>query len=258
MYSALVQKSIYEPPHETEQERPEGNFLNFLKELPQTGFGRFTLATSLMGMGVSFAGPFFAVHMLNNLKLGYNKYTIVTMTATAAIIVSLGLWGRIIDRLGAIRPIRLCAIIIALVPLPWVVFQDYRMLLGAQVVSGFAWAGFNLAAFVYYLGSVEPRTRVTSIAYFNALNFFCAFVGATLGGWVGPMLPTITGHYLLQTVFLVSFVLRIGPALMYYTIKKEDLPVSKLTPVERMFFDPTLIMRPGITRSILRLPKRSI
>lgn len=257
MFSAIIQKSIYEPPRETEQDRPEGNFLSFLKELRHTEFGRFTLATALLSMGVTFAGPFFAVHMLNNLKLGYNKYTIVNVTATAGIILFLGLWGRIIDRMGAIRPIRICAIIIALIPLPWVVFTDYRMLLFAQVVSGFAWSGFNLAAFVYYLGSVEPRTRVTSIAYFNALNFFFAFAGATLGGWLGPMLPVITYNYL-PTVFLVSFVLRIGPALMFYNIKKEHLPVSKLTPVERMFFDPTLIMRPGVTRSILRLPKRSI
>ena len=257
MCSALIQKVIYEPPQTTEQDRPEGNFLSFLKELPHTKFGRFTLATSLLSLAVTFAGPFFAVHMLNNLHFSYSRYTIVAVTATAGVIIFLGLWGRIIDRMGAIRPLRVCAIIIALIPLPWVVFQDFRMLLGAQMVSGFAWSGFNLAAFVYYLGSVEPRTRVTSIAYFNALNLFCAFAGATLGGWLGPLLPALAGHYL-PTVFLASFVLRIGPALMFYTIKKEELPVGRLTPLERMFFDPSLIMRPGITRSILKLPKRSV
>lgn len=255
--SALIQKTIYEPPHTTEQDRPKGNFRVFLKELPHTKFGRFTLATALLSLGMAFAGPFYAVHMLNNLKLGYNKYTIVSVTATAGIIVFLGLWGRIIDRMGAIRSIRVCAIIIAMIPLLWVVFENYWILLCAQIVAGFACSGFNLAAFVYYLGSVDPRKRVTSIAYFNALCLFFVFAGATLGGWLGPLLPVLTGHYL-QTVFLVSFMLRIGPALMFYTIKKEELPVSKLTPLERMFFDPSLIMRPGVTRSILRLPKRSI
>ena len=254
--SGIMHKFMYEPPRMANQNQPEGSFLAFLRQLPSTKFGRFTLATSLLGLGVSFAGPFFAVHMLNNLKFSYSEYTVVNVTATAAVIAFLGLWGGIIDRVGAILPLRLCAIIITLIPLPWVIFENYWLLLCAQILSGFAWAGFSLAVFVYYLGSVAPQTRISGMSYFNALGLFCASAGSTLGGWLGPYLPVLTNYYL-QTVFLISFALRLGPALMFYRIKEEKLPAGKLTLVEKLFFEPTLILRPSIARSMLRLPKRS-
>ena len=107
-----------------------------------------------------------------------------TLAATAASIASLGLLGRIIDRMGAVRTIQLCALILTLVPLPWVVFENHWLLMRTMAASGFAWSGLTPAAFVYYLGSVDPRTRVTAIAYVNVLSLFFAFVGATLDDWL--------------------------------------------------------------------------
>jgi MFS family permease len=254
--SALFLTLIYEPPSTMKKHKQTGGFLAFIKALPRTNFGTFTLATSLLSLAVNFSAPFFAVHMLKNLKLSYVGYTILTVTATAATVGSLGLWGRLIDRLGAIAPIRFCALGITLLPLPWVITGNFWLLMCTQVLAGFCWAGFNLGVFVYYLNYRGHALRVSSISYFNAIYFFCVFVGSTLGGLLGPHLPTIT-TYQLQTIFIISVLLRIAPAFLLQSIKIEK-PPQKFTTIERLFFNPKFNIFPGITRSIFRLFKRDI
>jgi len=243
-------------PLSAKKTRQAGGFLAFVKALPQTNFGTFTLATSLLSLAVNFSAPFFAVHMLKNLKLSYVGYTILTVTVTAATVSFLGLWGRLIDRLGAIAPIRFCALGITLLPLPWVITDNFWLLMCTQVLAGFCWAGYNLAVFVYYLNYQGHAIRVSSISYFNAINFFCVFVGSTLGGLLGLHLPTLA-KYQLQTIFIVSVLMRIAPAFLLQSIKIEK-PPQKFTVIEKLFFDPKFNISPGITRSIFRFFKRDI
>lgn len=254
--SSLLFTLMYEPPVSEKQPGQTSGFFAFIKTLPRTDFGNFTLATSLLSIGVNFSAPFFAVHMLRNLKLSYVEYTILVVSATAAVIGFLGLWGRIIDRLGSVVALRFCALGITLLPLPWVITDNYLVLLGAQIFAGFCWAGFNLAVFVYFLNSSNCTTRVSSISYFYAINFFCVFVGATLGGLLGPHLPTIA-RFQLQTIFVVSVLMQIVPAILFQTVKIKKRP-QKFTAIEKLFFDPSLNIRPVITRSILRLFNRNL
>ena len=254
--SGLLFIWMYEPPAAIEEPKQAGGFLDFIKSLPRTNFGTFTLATSLLNLAVNFSAPFFAVHMLMNLKLSYVGYTVLTVTATAAIVGSIGLWGRIIDRFGAITAMRFCTLGITLLPLPWVVTENYWILMGVQIFSGFCWSGFNLGFFVYYLNFQGNIPRITSISYFNTINFFCIFAGATLGGLLGPCLPTIA-KYQLQTIFVASVLMRIVPAILFQCVKIEKHP-QKFTPIERLFFDPDLNIHLGIARSVLRLFKRNI
>lgn len=254
--SGLVTGTMYEPQATTVAPDPQDHFWRFLRDLPRNNFGRFAMAVSLLSLSVNFAGPFFAVHMLNNLKLSYTAYTVLNVTTVAATIVFLGLWGRIIDRLGAVLPLRLTAVTIALIPLPWVLFDNYLVLLATQFISGWAWSGFNLAVFVFYLDAIPKPLRINRIAQFNALNAFCVAGGATLGGWLGPLLPVWT-QYPLQMVFVVSAALRLVPAVMFQFLAEQPTP-SKLSPLERLFFDPRLTLRTGVARSMLRLFKRGI
>jgi len=254
--SGLFLMLMYEPPLSAKKHKHSGGFLAFIKALPRTNFGTFTLATSLLSLAASFSAPFFAVHMLRNLKLSYVEYTILTVTLTAATVGFLGLWGRIIDRLGAIVPIRFCALGITLLPLPWVITENYWLLMCVQVLAGFCWAGYNLAVFVYYLNYQGHAMRVSSISYFNAINFFCVFVGSTLGGLLGPHLPTVA-KYQLQTIFIISVLIRIAPAILFRKVIMEK-PPQKFTVIERLFFNPKFNIFPGVTRSIFRFFKRDI
>jgi MFS family permease len=252
--SAVMFHWYYEPPVERHPDSDRMSFMDFLKDLHTTRFGVFTVAASLLSLGVNMSGPFFAVHMLNNLQLNYISYTILIVTPIAATIATLGLWGRIIDRFGSLAAIRLSAIIVCLLPLPWVVTTSYTILLIVQVISGFSWSGFNLASFTFYVGSLKPHERINHIAYFNTINFMCAAAGSTLGGVILPYLPQVAQWHL-QSIFVFSSIVRLCPAVMFRLMRHEEYKGTMST-FERFFFDPMLTLRTGVTSSIMRHFKR--
>ncbi len=229
------------------------SFLDFLRDLHATRFGIFTAATSLLNLGVNISAPFFAVHMLNNLHLNYIAYTILIVTPIASTIATLGLWGHIIDRFGSVPAIRLSAIIVCLLPLPWVVTTSYTLLFITQVVSGFSWSGFNLATFTFYVGSLKPHERISHLAYFNTINFVCTAAGAALGGLIVLYLPQVA-QWQLQSVFVFSAVIRLGPAVLFQLVRHEEYK-GVLSTFERFLFAPVLTLR-VVVSSILRYFKR--
>ncbi len=256
LVSAALFYLHYEPPVVRHPSGEHVSFLDFLRDLHATRFGIFTVATSLLSLGVNISGPFFAVHMLNNLKLSYIAYTILIVMPIASTIATIGLWGHIIDRFGSVPAIRLSAIIVCLLPLPWVVTTSYTLLLITQIVAGFSWSGFNLATFTFYIGSLKPHERISHIAYFNTINFLCIFVGATLGGFIIPYLPQVA-QWQLQSIFVFSSLVRIGPAVLFQLIRHEKYKGAMNT-FERFFFDPTLTLTTTVTSSILRYFKRPL
>jgi len=250
--SAALMGFYYEADTIKDITKPTTTFRSFITTLHSSHFGRFTLAVSLMWLAVSFAGPFFPVHMLNDLKLSYVKYIILQQTPTVTVIIVFALWGWIVDRVGNILPIRFCAILLTLLPLPWVITDNYFALLLTMIVAGFAWAGFGLATFNYTLDALEPKIRVSSIAYYNVIVFVCMFLGSTLGGWVAPHLPKLTAHRL-EMLFLISAVLRVGPTILFYFVGVEKKRYAgPLTALERFFLYPRLNLRTGLIRSIIR------
>lgn len=255
--SGLLNLRMYEPPSHPRPPAPLYGFWRFMATLPHHSFGRFALAASWLTVGVNFSGPFFAVHMLKNLHFSYTQYTIVLSMAIATTIATLGLWGRIIDRLGAVVALRVSTLIVALLPILWVVWDDFWLLLVIQFLAGISWSGFNLAAFVYYLDSTMPQERVTKIAYFNVLNFLGVFAGATLGGILAPHLPVLEGKFALQSVFLLSGMIRFPAAMIFQFLPAQEAK-GRLTAMEKLFLDPRLSMRTGITRSIMRHFRRTI
>ncbi len=254
--SGLILMTMYDPPVAVSKPSRETSFIVFLRNLTKNNFGRFTIATSLMSIGTNFSAPFFAIHMLNHLHLSYLQYVTVNMTATAATIVSLGLWGKLVDRFGSVILLRICAGSIVLLPAYWIFFDQFSALLLIQVLAGFSWGGFNLAAVIFYMGAIDRKQRVSSIAYFNSINFICVAAGAALGGVIGPLLPAI-GKYPLLTIFMVSTILRLGPSFLFAAVK-EPKDIIGRKGLDTAFSDPRVNIQTGIVRSISKIFKRNI
>lgn len=180
----------------------------FLGALKGSNFARFLLFISLMSFTVNLAAPYFAVLMLKDLGFGYFKYTIVTITATFIMYVLMNRWGRFSDAIGNLRVLKFTAPIIAIIPLLWIVSRNPFFLVFAQIVSGFAWAGFNLCATNYIYDAVAPEKRVRYISYFNVLNGLSLSAGALAGGLLVAYLPPLMGYKIL-TLFAVSSALRL-------------------------------------------------
>jgi len=184
------------------------SFTQFLKKMPYTNFGKFSIYFALIVFTTNIAAPFFAVYMLKNLHFTYLEYMIVTITATLASLIGMRFWGKISDLYGNIKTLYILGFFVSLVPLWWVFNQNILFLICIQLVSGFAWGGFNLSASNFIYDVVSREKRALAIAYFNVLNGIAVFLGASLGALLLKF-NLITFMEPILFIFLISAVLRL-------------------------------------------------
>jgi len=245
--SSILLAIQYDPPHIVLHPGQSLTFRQFLSDLWSSQFGKFTVCSFLLNFGANFSAPFFAVYMLQDLGYSYTKYTVMAMIPTVATIVTIPVSGRLIDRVGTVRPMKFFAIVIATLSLWWVFSDNFWWLAAVQVVAGITWAGYGLSAFNYSIEVVSPTRRVASLAYANVVNSIAISAGAAVGGIVAPLLPTVAKYHL-QTIFLVSALLRIAPAVMFQFLKQDRRRPSNLSALEKFFFDPRSPFRSGMER----------
>jgi len=178
-----------------------------LKDLGSSNLGRFIIGVSLMNFATNLAGPFFAVYMLRDLKFDYLTYVTIIAVATMANLTFMTFWGRRADRAGNLKVLKVTSVLVPLVPLLWIGSHQLYYLVPVQILSGVAWAGFNLASANFVYDASPARHRMRHIAVFNFMNGSAICLGALLGGCLAPHLPPLLGYNLL-TLFLISGLLR--------------------------------------------------
>lgn len=191
-------------PHLEHKKENQFTLFDFLARIKQSNFAKFSVFVSFMYFGVNLASPFFSVLMLKDLSFNYILYTSITITAALAMYLTSRRWGKLADRIGNLRIIKFTSPIIAILPLLWVINRHPIFLFFAQIVSGFAWAGFNLCASNFIYDAVIPEKRVRCVAYFNALCGFAACLGAFAGGFLIPHLAPFFGNRILTLFALAS------------------------------------------------------
>lgn len=217
---------MYEPPFRLKKEA-YFSFLDFIKRVKESNFAKFTLFVAGLNFCVNIAAPFFSVFMLRDLKFNYITYTIVVITVTITQIFTINRWGRHADKIGNIKILKFTSLFIASLPLWWIVNQHPFYLVFIQILSGFAWSGFNLCATNFIYDAVTPEKRTRCIAYFNVLTGLALCVGALLGGYLVNILPKILGFRILS-LFLLSGSLRFLIAFLFTGKIREVRPVEEI------------------------------
>jgi MFS family permease len=198
-------------PHLEHREEDRFTLFNFLVRMKESNFAKFVLFVSMMSFSVNLASPFFAVLMLKDLSFSYLMYTLLTVTATLTVYLTIRRWGKHADRIGNIKIIKFTSLVIGIVPLLWIVNRNPIFLFIFQIISGFAWAGFNLCVLNFIYDAVSPQKRVRCISYFNVLNGLALCFGALIGGFLLSKLPPLFGHRILTLLFVSSlFRLTVG------------------------------------------------
>lgn len=133
---------------------------------------------------VYVAAPYFTPYMLGRLSLSYAGYATLVAAALVARIVALPWLGKASRRRG--HRFLLWAGALGVVPLPalWLVSDAFLYLLGVQLLSGIAWAAFELATVLAFFEELEPRRRASLLAIFNLVNAVAMAAGCALGGWL--------------------------------------------------------------------------
>ncbi|MDD5773704.1 MAG: MFS transporter [bacterium] len=233
MISCYFLTRMHEP-HCEYKEKDYFTVFDFLARARESNFAKFVFFISLMSFSVNLCSPFFAVLMLEDLHFSYLIYIIVVSMANLTIHFMTDRWGRLADRTGNLRILKFVTPLIALVPLLWLINRSPLFLMGAQIFSGFAWAGFNLCATNFIYDAVSPGKRTRCIAYFNMFNGLAVCLGALLGGFLIQKLPPLLGYKIL-TIVLISSVLRLIVGIFMPMMLKEVKPVDEVSNTDLFF-----------------------
>lgn len=161
----------------------------------------FLCFTFLWNFSLYIAGPFFNVYLVRELHAGTAVVGAVSMVANLVAVFALPFWGRKVDAVGDLPILLLTGFVIPLFPLTWV-FVNAPWQVGAfNVLSGFFWAGFNLANFNFLLKMMPTKNRQEGAAIYQSL-----VLGSMIfGPLVGAGLVEATGY---KSAFLGSALFR--------------------------------------------------
>ena len=183
-----------------------------LRSYTRTDTGRTALRLVLLGAALQLvtylASPFFVPFMLQGLGFSYLEYTAATLSVVVAKMAVLPRWGRMIDEYEPRRTYALAAIFVAIVPLPWLWANGLGWVLVAQMMSGIAWASYEVSFLTLLLDSTKRRTRPHVFALHTLANGTAQFTGSLLGGLA---LAAASGNW--RFVFGMSMLLRLVVAL---------------------------------------------
>lgn len=225
----------------------------FIKKMSGNNFGRFVIYTTLTHMVVYIAAPFFTVYMLKDLGFSYTMYTVINIAASLATLISMPYWGKFGDKYGTIKMLRIAGFLIFTVPLLWAISPLVPWLIPylliAELVSGVAWAGYNLAAGNFLYDAVTRERRPLCVAYSNILRGIGIFIGSIIGGYLATNI-TISFMHPLLFIFLISATLRLLLAIIFLPVLQEVRMVEK-GPILRMIHLHPLQSRQGFLRGIM-------
>jgi len=221
------------------------SFKDFLKKMPETNFGNFVMFRSLMSLAVMIASPFFAVYMLRDLNFTYIQYTIIVLVPMLIKILTVTYWGKYSKKIGTRNIMIVSAFLIAFIPAAWFVAGYFFfghpilffLIMIAESISGFAWAGFELTTFNYILETVSPGKRARCVAYFNIIFGTAVLVGGLSGSWlVGHLPKEYHGISVLLIVFIISAVARFIVPIIFLS-KLQEVKMKKDIDEGRLFID---------------------
>jgi len=246
IYSWSLLKKQYKP-HITHNKKDYFTFKQFLKKCPSTPFGRFTLFRTIFNIAVGISTPFWVVYMLRDLGFSYVWYMSITVAAVIFQLLFLPLFGKMSDKFGNIKVISICSWLIAIIPPLWILsvfisgelMVKLYLLIVPSIVSGFGWAGYNLAANNYIYDAVSSPKRGYGISYMDLMVGVGAFIGAGIGSllawtnvsFINPIL-FIFGVSTFLRFFVVIFGLKFLKEVRHVKKFSSEFLIGEFQPVQ--------------------------
>ncbi len=221
-------------------------FLDFIKRVLKSNFGRFAIFASCMNFSVYVASPFFAVYMIRDLGFGYLAYTVIMMASTLTALSMMHVWGKYADSAGNVRVLKLSSVFLPAIPFLWLFSHNMIYLIAVQIFAGFFWAGFNLSLTNFIYDAVTPEKRTRCIAYFNVMNGTAIFCGAAIGGYLASVLPPL-GGFRIPSLLLVSGILRFLASMLSSRVR-EVRKVKDISNIE--LFYSIMGLRPALRQGL--------
>jgi MFS family permease len=135
-------------------------------------------------LALQVAAPFFNVYLVRQLGASVGTVGLLAGVNTLFGLLGSGLFGRAMDRLGALRTQALCGLLIPIIPTAWIWVTAPWQVGVLEAYAGLVWAGYNLANFALLLELTPATHRPQAVALYQTVVFASAVVGPLLGGWL--------------------------------------------------------------------------
>ncbi len=155
------------------------------------GQGRFVAycaIAALWNLSVQISGPFFNVFLAEEIHASASVIALASAASTLASLPGQRIFGPLSDRKGSVWVQRLTGFCIPAVPALWGLITQPWQAFPLQVLAGFMWAGYNLAAFNLLLELTPAESRPRLVAVYQAIVGIGMAAGAALGGWAAQAL----------------------------------------------------------------------
>lgn len=172
------------------------------------------------------AGPYFTPFMFNTLQLDYAQFVTLIALCFLFRIAALPAWGKLAERVGAMRLLWIGALGIAPVGLGWVISQNFYWLMAIQAFSGAAWAAYELAFFLMFFDSIKEEERTGMLTVYNLVNSAAWVAGAMFGGLILVLSETSMFGYLL--IFGLSSLGRVAALVLLARVPQTDVEASAI------------------------------
>lgn len=191
----------------------------------------------LVQIAVQISGPYFTPFMLKEIRLSYFEFMCLTAAAFFSKMWCLPRFGKVAHKLGAQTLLRVGGISIIPLPLFWLFSQNFYYALIVQLITGAAWACYELGTLLLILHRTPEATRAQWITTHQFLSAIAMVVGSSFGGllftWMGGHL---TAFFMLFTISAIS---RLFTFRLLRQFTKEEIPVID-------FWTRTLALRPNM------------
>ena len=246
-FSAISLTRVTDLPIQHEEPASRG-FLAFLSTGTSKDFRRFLLFSGLMHLAVLISGPFFVIYMLQDLHLSYWAYGTWAAAAIVGQFVTLPGWGQFGDRFGNKALLTFTGLLVAFLPMLYLVGTAWPFLVLVNFVGGVVWAGLSLGLGNYVFDAVRPADRAKAVAVSSAVNAIGWATGTLVGSWLISTVPgsielgslRIAPVSNLPFIFFISGVLRLVISLALLRTFHEPRSVEFRTP-SRLFLELPLI-----------------
>jgi MFS family permease len=206
----------WEPPLLGEQSRPLIETIR--RPFTNRRFARLLTFAILWAMATGISSPFFGAHMIKNLHMSFSLIAVYSILAGILNLVSLPVWGKVIDRVGNRPVLAICLLGVFFLPLLWLFATRTNLwpIWLDAALTGVFWPGFSLASFNLVLATAPEENRTAYLGVQTMVVGVATFLASLLGGVVADALGGIRVHAMGLTlinfhlVFIASAVFRVA------------------------------------------------
>jgi MFS family permease len=186
--SALSLLNVPDLPKPQSGDSADG-FRMFLRTGVTKNFRQFLLFSSLMHLAVLMTAPFFVIYMIQDLHLAYWEYGAWLGAGIIGQFVTLPGWGQFGDRFGNKALLTFTGLIVAILPMLYLLSTAWAFLVVVNFFGGVVWAGLGLGLNNYVFDAVDPADRAKAVAVSSTVNAIGWALGTLLGTWLISTVP---------------------------------------------------------------------